>query len=69
MFTQVTFDAHLQSHVAGRATDARAVEADLHDTVRSDADELDITTVGLDRRADEVHDPGDPLVQFRFRWN
>ena len=53
-FAEVAFDSHLESHFAGGAAVACAVEADLDDAGGGDVDELDVAAIGLDGGADEV---------------
>lgn len=61
---EVAFDPQLEGHGAGGAADARAVEADLDNTVGGDANEFDISAVGLDGRSDAVEDQGDAAGEF-----
>jgi hypothetical protein len=63
--SEVALDAHLEGHLARRAIDARAVQADLDGAVRADLDELDVASIGLDRGADEAQDAPDALVNGR----
>ena len=63
VFPQVALDAELESHAAGRAADAGAVEPDADETLAGDLDQLKIAAIGLDGRADEVQHAADALVQ------
>ena len=48
------FDAQSQSHVAGRTTDARPHQADMHEPCAVYIEEFHIATVRLQRRAHQV---------------
>lgn len=60
---EVALNAHAEGEVAGGAVDARAVEADEHDAVRSHVDEFEVAAVGLDGRPDQRENTLDALVE------
>lgn len=58
---QVAFDAEVEGHVAGGASDAGTVEPDVDRAVGFGLDELDVAAVGLDGGADRLDDLADSL--------
>jgi len=60
---EISLDADLEGHGAGRAADAGAVEADADGSIRGDVDEFDVAAVGLDGGPDEVEDGRDSAAE------
>lgn len=64
MLADIAFDAHLERHLRRRTPYARPEETDLHNSRIGDADELEITPVGLDGGPNEFDHAGDPGFEF-----
>lgn len=62
---QISLDPCLQCDGRRRAPHAGSVQSDLNRSVVRDADQFDVPSVGLDRRADEADDLGHTLVHVR----
>lgn len=53
---EVSLDPHLESQMAGRASDACAQQADPHNALWGDPNELEVSTIGLHCRPNGLQD-------------